>query len=126
MVGQLKKNGERIIADLSKCEIKSNDYSEEKERFTSGALGTSYESDIQALNHLLGDEMANVKTVEIYQSVLIYKHNYMGKIKTFIGGIIPIEGSTLLFKLDNQKTAYIYVDKQDAWKYYFDLDFLLS
>lgn len=113
MVNQLKENGEKIKVDLSKCEIKSNDYSEEQDRYASGMLATSYENDIQAWNNLLGDEMANVKVVDIYQSVLIYRHNYMGKQRTFISGIIPTEHTTLLFKLDNQKTTFIYVDKQD-------------
>jgi hypothetical protein len=125
MVDQLKENGDKIIVDLLKCEIKSNDYSEEQDRFTSGILATSYESDIQAWNNLLGDEMANVKMVDIYQTVLIYRHHYMSQDKTFISEIISTEHTTLLFKLDNQKTTFIYVDKQDSSKYYFDLDFLL-
>jgi hypothetical protein len=126
MVKILKEQGEKIKVDLSKCEIKSNDYSEEQERFGTGILATAYENDIQTWNTLLGDEMANVRTVEIYQSILIYNHNYMGKDRAFISGIIPTEHTTLLFKLDNQKTTFIYVDKNDSQKYYFDLDFLLT
>lgn len=126
MVNLLKESGEKIKTDFSKCEIKSNDYSEEQDRFGTGILATSYENDIQAWNTLLGDEMANVKMVDIYQSVLIYKQNYQGAYRTFVSGIIPTEHTTLLFKLDNQKTTFIYVDKNDPTKYYFDLDFLLA
>jgi hypothetical protein len=126
MINQLKENGEKIHVELSKCEVKSNDYSEEQDKFSTGILATSYENDIQAWNTVLGDEMANVKTVDTYQSVLIYKHNYMRNDRTFISGIIPTEHTTLLFKLDNQKTTSIYVDKNDPTKYYFDLDFLLA
>ncbi len=126
MINQLKESGEKIRVELAKCEIKSNDYSEEKDRYPSGILATSYERDVQVWNYILGDEIKNTEMVDIYQSVLIYQSTYMNKDKTFISGIIPIEHTTLLFKLDNQKDTFIYIDKQDPSKYYFDLDFLLT
>jgi len=126
MVNQLKETGEKIKVELSKCEIKSNDYSEEKDRYTTGLLATGYENDVQAWNTLLGDEMANVKMVDVYQSILIYKDNFRGAVRTFVSGIIPIEHTALLFKLDNQKITFIYVDRNDPTKYYFDIDFLAT
>ncbi len=108
----LKNMGEKIKVDLSGCQIKSNAYSAEQDDV--GLVGE------QGFNVVDGDEMANVQSMEIYQSVLISKYGA----ETFISSIIPLEHTTLLFKLDNQKTTFIYVDRSDRSKYYFDVEFL--
>lgn len=124
MISDLKINGEKIKIELSKCELKSNDYSEEREIPSDKALTTSYTNDMKAINILTGNEMDNVQIVNVFQSILIYNNKYMGKTETFTSGIIPTEHTTLLFKIASQKTTFIYVDKLDRSKYYFDLEFL--
>jgi hypothetical protein len=108
----LKNTGEKIKVDLSGCQIKSNDYSAEHD-----VVGLV---DGQAFNVVDGNEIANVQSMEIYQSVLISKHGA----EIFISSIIPLEQTTLLFKLDNQKITFVYVDRSDRSKYYFDVEFL--
>ena len=108
----LKNTGEKIKVDLSGCQIKSNHYSVEQDVVDL--------VDAQAFNVADGNEMENVPSMGIYQSVLISKQGA----ETFISNIIPMEQTTLLFKLDNQKTTFIYVDKSDRSKYYFDVEFL--
>jgi hypothetical protein len=108
----LKKSGEKIKVDLSGCQIKSNDYSVEQDDV--GLVDT------QAFSVVDGKEIPYVQSMDVYQSVLISKQGA----ETFISSIIPLEKITLLFKLDNQKTTFIYVDRSDRSKYYFDVEFL--
>ncbi|HYV92150.1 MAG TPA: hypothetical protein VE978_10220 [Chitinophagales bacterium] len=125
LIEDLRANGEKIKVDFSKCEIKSNDYSEERERYGTGNPLTtlSIEAEIQAWNALT-DQMRNTKIVEVYQSVLVFKFNNNGKTETFISRVIPKDRATLMFKLGDKKETTLYVDKIDRSRYYFDLEFL--
>lgn len=116
LLESFKRNGKKIPVDLLKCEIRTNNYIEEQELY---GPGTPYGTDIQFANALLGDEMDNVKKVEINQSVIEYQHEG----KKYYSHVIPKDKTTLLFLLDFKKETFIYVDPGTG-DYYFDLEFL--
>jgi hypothetical protein len=114
-VALLRSKGRKIEVNLRKCEIKTNNYTEEVERYK----GLPYSSDIQFGNAIMGDEMKNVKQVEINRSVIIYKHEGI----TYHSPVISKDKITLSFLLDSQEKTFIYTDPQTG-DYYFDLEFL--
>ena len=113
---KLKANGEKIQVDFSKCDIKTNDFTKEQERYSS--------SRIQMWNAIGGDADKKIKQVEVHQSVIVFKHQNNGKTETFFSGLIPKERVTLMFKLGDKKKTTLYVDRYNRSIYYFDLDFL--
>lgn len=125
LIGDIKTNGEKIVVDLAKCDIKQNDYVEEREKYGTGNYVTTLdiERDIQAWDALT-DSTRNTKKVQVNQAVLIFNNNHNGKTERFVSRVIPFDRVTLLFKLDAQKETTLYVDRNDRNKYYFDLDFL--
>ncbi len=125
LIDDIKTNGEKIKVDLSKCDIKQNNYVEEKEKYGTGSYITTLdiERDIQAWNALT-DSTKNTERVQVNQAVLIFDNSHNGKTEKFVSRVIPFDRVTLLFKLDKQKETTLYVDKNDRSKYYFDLEFL--
>jgi hypothetical protein len=122
LIEDLKVNGEKIHVDFSQCEIKTNDYTEERSRYGGpDALTTlSIEREIEGWNAIGGRGDANVEQVDVHQNVLVFKYYN----ETFYSRIIPKEIITLRFKLDEKKETTLYVDKKNRSRYYFDLDFL--
>lgn len=129
-VNSLKLNSEKIIVDLSKCEIKEHHYKEEPE--ISEDPNTLLHQTIEHHLPILGvaSLISNSKTekVNVVQTVLIYNHhnNRTGEIERFISRIIAKDEITISFYLDRQKQTTLYVDTQNRNRYYFDLDFLNS
>jgi|LakMenEpi03Aug12_release.lakeMendotaPanAssembly.Ray.scaffolds.fasta_scaffold731268_2 hypothetical protein len=125
LIDDIKTNGEKIKVDFSKCDIKQNNYVEEKEKYGTGSYITTLdiERDIQAWNALT-DSTRNTERVQVNQAVLIFDNSHNDKTEKFISRVIPFDRVTLLFKLDKQKETTLYVDKNDRSKYYFDLEFL--
>lgn len=115
---ELKQNGEKILVNLSECEIKENFYYEEVDKVHS--------SRSQALNAMIGQDYRNVENQSRYASVLQYKYDNpkIGKLQTFTSGVIAKDKISLGFLLAGQKTTFIYIDKTDPEKYFFDIDFL--
>ena len=111
----LRLHGEAVRIEFSKCQIKTNDYSEEHE--------IGYSGRVQFLN-ALQDERKNTETVEVYQSVIVFKYEHDGITEIFYSNIIPREREHLLFMLDTKKETMLYIDKEDRERYFFDLDFL--
>ncbi|HWY34794.1 MAG TPA: hypothetical protein VNX68_09115 [Nitrosopumilaceae archaeon] len=127
-IKDLKENGEKIIVDLTKCELKENSFTEERERYgdDNELLTPSIARDIEAWNAIGGDSMRNIKQVEVIQTVIIYSwlNNKTGKTEIFNSRVINKDKITLSFYLDREKKTALYVDKLNREKYYFDLDFL--
>jgi hypothetical protein len=127
-IADLKSNGERILVDLSKCEIKEHSYSEEKQKYghDNQLLTLSIENEIQGWNTLGGGGWRNVEQVEVRQSVLIYQRPdpRTGAVEKFVTRVILKDKITLSFYLDKQKHTALYIDKTNRGQYYFDLDFL--
>ncbi|HYV93510.1 MAG TPA: hypothetical protein VE978_17180 [Chitinophagales bacterium] len=113
----LKETGEKIKVDFSQCEVKSNDYSEERER---------YGPRTQYWNAMAGDAIRNTEVVDVNQSVLIFKNNANGKEETFVSPVIYKDEITIKFLLSEKKETTLYIDKNDRSRYYFDLEFLQS
>ena len=126
LIDELKTSGEKIKVDFSKCDIKTNNYTEEQQRYggQNELLTLDIERNIQAWNAIGGDGDKNVKLVEVYQSVLVFKNEHNGQTETFVSRVIPKEKVTLMFKLGEKKETTLYVDRNDRSRYYFDLDFL--
>jgi hypothetical protein len=125
LIDDIKMNGEKIKVDLSMCDIKQNNYVEEKEKYDAGNYSTilNIEREIQAW-HALTDSTKNTERVQVNQAVIIFSNCYYGKTEKFVSRVVPFDRVTLLFKLDSQKETTLYVDKNDRSKYYFDLEFL--
>lgn len=117
-VADIKQNGEKILVDLAKCEIKENDYSEM--RLPDGRR----EADLSDFEAMGRGEAAGEKLTEIDQTVLVYTYEYNGKEEKFRSEIIPKTEEDIRIPLYLQKTTTLYVDKTDRSKYYFDLEFL--
>ena len=104
IIKYLKEDGEKILVDLSKCEIKENDYTMQADRLSLGKT---------AVLDAMYDSSKNIKSIDINQCVLIYIHSHNARTR-----------DDLRIKLYLVKTTSIYVNKNDRSKYYFDLDFL--
>ena len=127
-INDLKLNGEKIIVDFSKCEIKENNYTEEREKTInqSDFIIPSSKQDIQILNALGGGAMRNIEQVEVTQSVIVFskQNSRSGFNEKFVSPVIPKDKITLSILLELQRQTNLYVDNKDRSKYYFDLDFL--
>jgi hypothetical protein len=118
LIADLKETGEKIQVDFSKCEIKENNYTEERNKYENNER-------VQFLNVMSGYADKNIEQVEITQTVIVYVHQNVrtGQTERFISGIIPKDKITLSFYLEQQKQTAIYVDRTNK-RYYFDLEFL--
>jgi hypothetical protein len=127
-INDLKSNGEKIIVDFSKCEIKENNYTEEREKTNnqSDFIIPSSEQDIQILNALGGSAMRNIEQVEVTQSVIVFskQNSRTGFTEKFVSPVIYKDKITLSICLEQQRQTNLYVDNKDRSKYYLDLDFL--
>jgi len=130
LITDLNENGDKIKVDLTKCELKEHNYTEERDRYghKNELLTFDIEREIQGWNALGGGAMRNVEQVHVKQTVIIYSHlnNRTGKTEKFISRVVPKDKITLAFYLDNQKETTLYVDKTNRERYYFDLDFLTT
>ena len=115
---ELRQNGEKIMVNFSECEIKENFYYEEVDKVHS--------SKAQSLNAMIGQDFRNVENQSRYASVLQYKYDNprTGTLQIFTSGVITKDKISLGFLLAEHKTTFVYVDKKDPEKYFFDLDFL--
>ncbi|HWB24747.1 MAG TPA: hypothetical protein VG738_04670 [Chitinophagaceae bacterium] len=113
-IENLRRNGEKIIVDFSKCEIIENNYTQERE--ITGSIRT------QGLN-AIQDDRRNVVNADINTCQIIYNYNNLslGKTEKFVSDSIPGDKVTLAIYLDKKKRANIYVDKKDRSIYFFDL-----
>lgn len=127
-ISDLKANGDKIQVVLIQCDIKENNYTEERERYghSNELLTLDFERQIQGWNAIGGGSMRNVEQVHVQQTVLIYNYqnNRTGKTEKFVSRVISKDKVTLSFYLNTQKHTILYVDKLNRDKYYFDLDFL--
>ncbi len=116
----LMENGEMISVDLSKCEIKENNYSVEGDNDYEFQIGGI---DTQLLDSIYDNDRAT-KSVEIDQTRLIFSYIHNGIYEKYISPIIPRTADDLRIKIFLHKTTSLYVDKNDRKRYYFDMSFL--
>jgi len=129
-IKDLKTNGEKIIVDLTKCELKGNSYTDEREKYghQNELLTLGFEREIQTWNSLGRGSMRNIEQVDVAQTVIIFSklNSRTGATEKFISRVINKDEITLSFYIERQKQTTLYVDKTDRQRYYFDLDFLNS
>ncbi len=116
-IDRLKKNGDKITVDLNICEIVTNNYVEERES------NSSYR--VQAWDALY-DSSRNVELVSVNQTVLLFETDRHGNKERFRSPTISKDEITLKFLLDRQQETFIYVDRDNRERYYFDLEFLIE
>lgn len=124
-VDDIRANGIVVKVDLSACEIKDHTYIEE----AFPDKGPSAMSFFTHMEHYIREwdkityHCADGQK-EICQSVLKYTCSYQGREKIFVSPVIAKDKATLGFLLDIQKETVVYVDKNNADRYYFDVGFL--
>jgi len=114
-IEKFKLNSEKIPVDLNNCLIKTNNYTEQIEK-ESGYRAQTLDA--------LYDSSKNVESVNVYNAVLIFETEINGQKEKFYSPTINKEEITLRFLLDRQKETFIYVDKGNRKRYYFDIEFL--
>jgi hypothetical protein len=116
-LSELKITGREINVDLTKCQIKSNSWTVEKERYS------NYK--VQALNALV-DEEKNIERMDVNLARVEYTTTVDGKRRTFRSTPISKDKQTLHFLLEMKQQTSIYIDRDEPRYYYFDLEFLES
>jgi hypothetical protein len=119
---ELKSNGQKIEVDLKDCEIKENHYFEKPD------YSKSY-TDFELINFyelaMFYETIKGTKSdTEIKQSVVLTKILINGQDKKIRSAILPYDRVKLMFSFDDQKKTFVYIDKSDTEKYYFDFEFL--
>jgi hypothetical protein len=124
-ISALKANGEKIKIDFENCEVKENNFLEEKEKDNLGNYSStsSPQNDYDVVDALT-QRGKKLVTVQTNQSVVVYKQIKNGKTEMFRSPVLSYERTTLLFKLDMHKETILYVDTLNRNNYYFDLEFL--
>lgn len=124
-IEDIRSNGMPVRVELSRCEIKDHTYIEEAfpdKGPSAMSFFTHLEEYVKEWDRVTYHKADGQK--EICQSILKYTCDYCGASKTFISPVIRKDKATLIFLLDNQKETVVYVDKNNADRYYFDVGFL--
>jgi hypothetical protein len=119
---ELKANGQKIEVDLNDCEIKENHYFEKPDyskNYTDFELINFYE-----LAMFYETIKGTKNDSEIKQSVILTKIQLNGLEKKVRSSMLPYDRVKLMFSFNEQKKTYVYIDKSDSEKYYFDFEFL--
>jgi hypothetical protein len=114
---KLKKTGQVIEVNLDECEIISNQYKEEKIK--------KYETKADELiDRSLKSGFEKLERNDVVQSVIVFRMALKGELLVFQSPTSLKDSKTLHFHMISKKSAKIYVDKNDATNYYFDLEFI--
>ncbi len=114
-IKDLKDHGLKISVAFIDCDIKSNNWIAEEEKYSSQR--------IQMWNAIGGDADLNIKYTEYNVSTIIYRAEIGGRNFEFIAQTNKDE-DTLKMLLEHHEKTFIYVKKTDPNYYYFDLEFL--
>jgi len=125
-IADLKANGDKIKVDLDKCEVKENNYSEERLRNDShadDAIPIDEEKKTEYWTNSLYRNNDRV-VVQINQTVVTGEAMRFGMPFRFRSKVLRYDRETLLFKMFAQKETTLYIDRDDQEKYYLDMEFL--
>jgi hypothetical protein len=126
-IRDLKTNGENIRVDLNNCEVKENNYTEERLRGENygGAIAIAEEQkmDIWTRGNTIYRNNDRV-TIQINQTVVVGEVLRFGKPFKFRSAVLRHDRETLLFKMFGQKETTLYIDRNDPDRYYLDMEFL--
>jgi hypothetical protein len=116
----LRLNGEKIIVDLERCEVKANFYYEE--------VAKVHSTEAQAYNALIGQSYRNVEQQSRNSAVIVFRYTLprTGKEQVFVSPLLRKDKVSLGFLLAEKKETNIYVNRADAGDYFFDVDFLFE
>jgi len=114
-INNFKLTADKIKVDLNNCKIRINNYTEQVEKVKSYKAQTF---------DAFYDSSKNIENVNINQAVLIFETDKFGQRAKYFSPTIYKDEITLRFLLDRQKETFIYVDRDNRSKYYFDLEFL--
>jgi len=116
-IRKLKNSNNKILVDLSECEVLSNSFLDEKMRYGNSPV-------LKMLEHKFTEELLQSKSQEIDISIIYFEGIYKGKDKIFYSEVLYINYQSFAFLFEKHKQTYIYIDNKNPDKYYFDLDFL--
>jgi hypothetical protein len=112
----LKRHGVQIPVDLTKCKIKSNQWTSETRRY--------HHPRVEFLNEISGHGDKNVERMESNVSIVEYTTKVSGRTRTFRSNPVGKDKISLTMLLEMQKETTIYLDPKNKRIYYFDLEFL--
>jgi hypothetical protein len=114
---ELKQFGRREIVKFSDCEIKSREYNEE-------VPNDPFPSELKIVDSLFG-HISNEESIVRTVSILICKiADKDGVVREFRSESIYLPLEMLRYRLEIKQETYIYIDKSNPNRYYFDLAFL--
>jgi hypothetical protein len=126
-IKDLKANGDKIRVDLNNCEVKENNYTEERLRGGNygDAIPISEEQkmDIWTRGNTIYRNNDRV-TVQINQTVVTGEVMRSGKPFKFRSLVLPHDRESLMFKMFAQKETTLYINPTDPDRYYLDMEFL--
>ena len=120
-IDYLKTSGEKIPVEFSQCEIKENAFFENSQKniSKSEAYGEIYKAVFKEPEYNSTQRSSSAAIV-----CYTYENPKSGIIETFISSPVAKDSITLSFLLEEKKSTFIYVDRNNRNKYFFDLDFL--
>ncbi|MDI3321463.1 hypothetical protein [Pinibacter soli] len=129
-IRDIKENGEKIMVDLTQCELKEHSYVEEREKNngSDNIMLHAIEINMYGWGAISAYDIQKPEQVQVNQTVIIFSrdNSRTGHTDRFVSRVIPRDKVTLGFYLIQQKQTTLYVDKSNPARYYFDLDFLAS
>ncbi len=128
LIDGLKEKGAPLKADLTKCSILENSYTEAQESrpmYEAIAFG-ELQNIMPADDNSVIDKTTKTKLENITLSILVYEAEVLGQQRKFYSQVIHKDRATLMFLLEAQKYTLIYYDKNNPSRCYFVLDFLDS
>jgi hypothetical protein len=110
-IDDFKSKAEKMLVNLDDCKIIMNNYSE-------------YVDAIESNSELIFDSNKKNENRNVNQAVLIFEKIENGETEKYTSQTIYTDEMTLRLLLNKQKETYIYIDKNNRKRYYFDIDFI--
>lgn len=110
-----KAGADKVLVKFDDCEIKSLNYVKQED-------GTRYRR--FAVLDVMDTYSGDIEKVEVVQSIVEYETERFGEKITYYSPMIYKDRVTLGFLLLRQKETYLYVDRDNRFRYYFDFEFL--
>jgi len=108
-IARLKANGEKILLNFDNCEFRANSYQEEIQN----------ERESRSYDVLFNQERP-VATKDVIQSSLVYINKTGSIVEKFTSPLMPVDEVSLKASVLNGQ-AWLYVDRFDRRKYYFEI-----